>query len=55
MKESLMYDVELEESDFYPPKDGRLYCSGIDDVLGGDSFDDYAKEFWELYENDIYN
>lgn len=55
MEESLMYAVELKESDFCPPEDGRMYCSGIDDVPGGDCFDDYVKEFWEFYENDIYN
>lgn len=45
----------IQESDFYPPEDGRLYRSGVDDVPDGDCFDGYAREFWEFYEDDIYN
>ena len=46
---------EIDEYDFYPPEDDRLYCSGSDDVEGGDNYDDYVKWFWKEYENDIYN
>lgn len=47
--------VVLEESDFYPPEDNRMHCSGIDDVDGGDSYEDYVKWFWDEYENEIYD
>lgn len=46
---------ELDEYDFYPPEDDRMYCSCIDDIEGGDNYDDYVKWFWKEYENDIYN
>lgn len=46
---------EISDSDFYPPEDDRLYSSGIDDVDGGDSFDEYAKWFWDEYECEIYD
>ena len=46
---------ELDEYDFYPPEDDRLHCSCIDDIEGGDNYDDYVKWFWKEYENDIYN
>lgn len=48
-------DALLCENDFYPPEDSRLYVSGIDDIDGGDSFEDYVKYFWEMYEGDIYD
>lgn len=47
--------IELCDQSFYPPADDRLYSSGIDDVLGGDNFDDFVESFWELYEDEIYN
>jgi len=45
----------LTEESFYPPSDGRLYVSGIDDIEGGDSFCEYAEYFWETYGNEIYD
>ena len=44
----------LTERDFYPPIDNRLHDLGIEDVLGGDTYDEYLKEFWELYEDELY-
>ena len=47
--------IELRESDLYPPFDDRLHTFGIDDIDGGDSYDDYVKWFWEEYEHEIYD
>lgn len=47
--------VQLKKSDFYPPKDDRLYTSGISDVEGGDTFDEYTRWFWDEYEDDIFD
>ena len=47
--------VEISERDFYPPKDDRLYVSCVDDICGGDNFNDYAVLFWEAYEDEIYS
>ena len=47
--------VELEESDFYPPEDYRMHTFCIDDIDGGDTYDDYVKWFWEEYECEIYD
>lgn len=48
-------DYELTEKDFYPPEDNRLYNSGIDDVIDGDTFEEYIKYFYENYENEIFD
>lgn len=47
--------IELTERDFYPIEDNRLYESGIDDIDGGDGFEDYVEWFWEEYEHEIYD
>lgn len=44
----------LTERDFYPPSDNRLHHLGIEDIPGGDTYDEYLKEFWELYEDELY-
>lgn len=46
---------ELTEKDFYPPEDTRYYQSGVEDIEGGDNFADYAKEFFNLYEDELYD
>ena len=46
---------ELTEKDFYPPEDERYYQSGIDDIEDGDNFADYAKSFFNLYENELFD
>lgn len=46
---------ELNERLFYPPEDNRLYRSGIDDIEGGDNYEDYVEWFWDEYENEIYD
>ena len=46
---------ELTEEDFYPPEDKRIYRSGIADIVGGDNFEDYAKWFYDNYENDLFD
>lgn len=47
--------VVLSEEDFYPPPDERYYNSGIRDVCGGDTFDDYLDYFYEEYYDDLYD
>ena len=46
---------ELTEEDFSPPEDNRLYWSCVDDITGGDNFEDYVYFFWAAYENEIYD
>ena len=46
---------ELTEKDFYPPEDTRCYQSGVDDINGGDNFADYAKDFFDEYENELFD
>jgi hypothetical protein len=46
----------LDEEDFYPPEDNRVYCSGVSDIENGDNFRDYAKDFYdELLEDGFYD
>ena len=47
--------LTLNERSFYPPKDSRAYSSGVDDVDGGDSFNEYAIWFWDEYGYEIYD
>lgn len=53
--ESVLDYCELTEKDFYPPEDTRLYCSGVEDIYGGDNFSDYAKFFYRNYGNEIFD
>lgn len=46
---------ELTEKDFYPPEDTRYYKSGVDDIDGGDNFADYAKSFFDEYEDELFD
>ena len=54
-RKSKRINYELTEKDFFPPKDTRLYQSGVEDINGGDNFDDYAKEFFDLYEKELFD
>lgn len=54
-KLSLLDDYELTERDFYPPKDFRIIHSGIEDIVDGDNFADYAEYFYENYEDEIFD
>lgn len=45
----------LTEKDFYPPEDKRTYKSGIFDIHGGDNFSDYAKWFYDNYEDELFD
>lgn len=38
----------LNERDFYPPPDDRIWESYIEDIEDGDTFVDYCKEFFIL-------
>lgn len=48
-------NYELTEKDFYPPEDTRVYQSGVEDIIDGDSFADYVRSFYEDYENEIFD
>lgn len=42
----------LDEEDFYPPEDNRIYHSGIDDIKDGNNFNDYARDFYDMLSED---
>ena len=55
--EDCMYtddDFYLEESDFYPPPDNRVWKSLIEDIDGGDNFADYCKDLFKLLDEEEY-
>ena len=45
----------ITEKDFYPPEDTRVYTSLVEDVDGGDNFNDYVKWFFKNYEKEIFD
>ena len=45
----------LTEEDFYPPEDDRVHSFGIDDVPGGDDYDDYLVYFWKAYGHELFD
>lgn len=47
-------DFYLEESDFYPPPDNRVWKSNIEDIEGGDNFADYCEEFFQMLDEEEY-
>lgn len=49
------YDCELTEQDFYPIPDDRMHCFGIDDIEGGDNYDDYLEYFWDNFEHELFD
>ena len=61
MNYNVRFDVDDEmfceicEKDFYPPEDDRLFFSLVEDVDGGDCFDDYSEYFWSVYENHLFD
>ena len=46
--------ARLTEEDFYPIPDDRFHSCGIDDIPDGDNYLEFAKEFYELYEEDLF-
>lgn len=54
-KQKLNSHYELTEKDFYPPEDTRYYQSGVADIDGGDNFADYAKGFFDEYEDELFD
>lgn len=52
---NILNNYVLTEKDFYPPEDTRLYNSCIEDIDNGDNYDDYAKWFYDNYENEIFD
>lgn len=49
------YYDELTEQDFYPIPDDRMHCCGIDDIEGGDNYDDYLEYFWDNFEHELFD
>lgn len=47
-------DIVLSEEDFYPPSDNRYLKSLVRDITGGDTFAEYAKYNFNLYESEDY-
>lgn len=47
-------DFCLEQSDFYPPPDDRVWESYIEDIEGGDNFADYCREFFQMLDEEEY-
>lgn len=54
MKNKITYNNVLSEKDFYPPEDNRVLKSNIYDIYKGDTFAEYAKEIFDLYESEDY-
>lgn len=52
---SVEYGFTLTEIDFVTPYDDRIHNPGIEDIAYGDSYDEYVKEFWELYEEELFD
>lgn len=50
----LDWDGVLTEEDFYPIPDDRFHSCGVDDIPDGDNYLEFAKEFYELYEEDLF-
>lgn len=42
------YNTVLSEKDFYPPNDDRVLRSNVFDIAGGDTFEDYAKDYFNM-------
>lgn len=44
----------LDESDFYPPSDNRVWRSNVEDIEGGDNFADYCRYIFKTLEEEEY-
>ena len=49
-----MEDYVLTERDFYPPADYRFWESNVEDIIGGDNFADFCKDYFKLLEEEEY-
>ncbi len=47
-------DFCLEESDFCPPPDDRVWKTNIEDIEGGDNFADFCAEFFKMLDEEGY-
>ena len=47
-------DSILNERDFYPPSDNRVWKSYVEDIEGGDNFADYCRGFFNMCEEEDY-
>ena len=47
-------DYILTKRDFYPPADNRFWESNVYDIIGGDNFADFCKEYFELLDEEEY-
>lgn len=48
-------DCKMTEKDSYRIEDDRTFESGVEDIDGGDTFLDYAKWFFDNYEEDLFD
>lgn len=48
------YNEILSEEDFYPPEDNRVLKSYIKSINGGETFAEYSKYIFNLYEKEDY-
>lgn len=54
MKNKNMEDYVLTERDFYPPADYRFWESNVEDIIGGDNFADFCKDYFKLLDEEEY-
>ena len=47
-------NLYLNEVDFYPISDKRVWTSNVEDIDGGDNFADYCAEFFEMLDEEGY-
>lgn len=44
----------LTEQDFYPPSDNRILKSCVEDIYGGDNFEDYCEYIFSVLDEEEY-
>ena len=49
-----LYKNVLNEIDFYPPPDNRVWETYIEDIEDGDNFADYCKYFFSICDEEEY-
>ena len=48
------FNFSLKEEDFYPPDDNRIWKSYIEDIDGGDNFEDYCEYIFKILKKENY-
>ena len=52
--QSYSFGDVLNETDFYPPPDNRVWETYIEDIEDGDNFVDYCKYFFSICDEEEY-